>query len=66
MLNNLDDDILEVYVAKYIDDMTLIDVVPNTVKTEIDVTGNKPLHTIYPDKSQEAFKSIANKATAKN
>ena len=38
VLNNLDDDILEVYVAKYIDDMTLIDVVPNTVTTEIDLS----------------------------
>ena len=25
VLNNLDDDLLEIYVAKYIDDMTLID-----------------------------------------
>ena len=40
VLNNLDDDLLDVYVAKYIDDMTIIDTVNQTVRTEIDSTGN--------------------------
>ena len=53
--DNFDDDLLSVYVAKYVDDMTLIDVADNTVITDIDSSGNRPLHTIYPDKTQAAF-----------
>ena len=48
VLNNLDDSTLEVYVAKYVDDMTIIDTVDNSVRTEIDSTSSRPVHTIYP------------------
>ena len=55
VLNNLDDDLLSIYIAKYVDDMTLIDMVDNTVQTVVDTSPVKPLHTIYPEKTQEAF-----------
>ena len=41
VLNNLDDDLLDVYIAKYVDDMTVIDTVDSSVRTEIDSTGNR-------------------------
>ena len=65
VLNNLDDDLLEIYVAKYVDDMTLIDVVPNSVPTDIDTNNTRPLHTIYPQRSQDSFNSIVHKAEQK-
>ena len=65
VLNNLDDDHLGIYEAKYIDDMTLVDVAPNDIPTDIDNTGNRPHHTIYPQRSQLAFNSISIKAEAK-
>ena len=58
VLNNLDDNLLEIYIAKYIVDMTVVDTVDNEVRTEIDVSGNKTLHTIFPQKSQTAFNVI--------
>ena len=36
VLNNLDNDLLSVYVAKYVDVMTVIDTVDNNVHTEFD------------------------------
>ena len=65
VLNNLDDDLLDIYVAKYINDMTLVDVADNEVPTDIDTSGNRALHTIYPGRSQEAFGKIAAKAEDK-
>ena len=43
VLNNIDDDILETYVAKYVDDLTIIDVVNNSVQTDIDTTSSRPV-----------------------
>ena len=65
VLNNVDDDVLDVYIAKYVDDMTLIDTVKQSVKTDIDTSGNKPLHTIHPLATQNAFNNISRKATNK-
>ena len=36
VLNDLDDEVLSIYVAKYVDDMTMIETVDNIVCTEID------------------------------
>ena len=68
VLNNLNDGLLDIYIAKYIrvDDMTLIDTVDNSVATQIDTTGNRPLHTISPEKTQAAFRSINNKAVSRS
>lgn len=65
VLNDLDDDVLDSYVAKYVDDMTIIDTVDASVKMDIDTSTNRPLHTIYPEATQNAFTSISNKASAK-
>ena len=65
ILNNLDDNVLEVYVAKYIDNMTIVDTVGNEVRTEIDSSGNRKLHTIYPPETQQAFTSILNRSADK-
>ena len=56
---------LSVYIAKYVDDMTMIDTVDNSVKTDIDSSSNKPSHTVYPDKTQEAFNIICERAQRK-
>ena len=65
VLNNLDDNLLSVYVAKYVDDMTVIDIADNTVKTNIDPSPSKPMHTLYPEQTQHAFNTISNTATKK-
>ena len=65
VLNNLDDDLLSIYVAKYIDDMTLIDTVDNSVPTVIDNSPSRPLHTINPEETQNAFNSICRRAAVK-
>ena len=65
VLNNLDDDLLDVYVAKYIDDMTIIDTVNQTVRTEIDSTGNRQRHTAYPPATQNAFNKISENTSIK-
>ena len=58
-LNDLDRDIPEeTYVAKYVDDLTIIDTAPNTVPTQVDSTGTRPLHINHSNKTQESFDSI--------
>ena len=47
VLNNLDDNLLQVYVAKYVDDMTVIDKVDNSVRTVIDDTHTQSPYTRY-------------------
>ena len=46
VLESLDDDIFNTYIAKYLDDMTLVESVPKDIDVEEDCTGNIPLHTI--------------------
>ena len=55
VLNNLDDNLLDVYVAKYVDDMTIIETVPNSVPTALDTANNRPINSFTPVKSQAAF-----------
>ena len=54
VLNNLDDDLLQVYMPKYVDDMTVIDITDKTDRT----TNHRQLHTIYPQKTQENSRRI--------
>ena len=65
VLKNLDDNLLEVYVAKYVDDMTVIDTVGHEVTTDIDASGSRQMHNIHPTKTQEAFSTISTNATKK-
>ena len=65
VLNNLDDDLLDIYVAKYVDDMTVIDIVDHNVKTDIKSEGSRPLHTLHPPHTQNAFRKISEKASRK-
>ena len=50
------------YVAKYVDDLTLIETVPTSVETSIDSSPNRPHHTIKPKVTQESFNKIKNAA----
>ena len=67
-LNDLDEELTEdnPYIAKYVDDLTIIDTVDNDTRTEVDNTDKKPLHTIYPQKTQEAFDKIKKRTEEKN
>ena len=65
VLNNLDDDLLSVYIAKYVDDMTIIDTVENSVPTVVDDNHSRPIHIIALEKSQNAFRSICKKSSVK-
>ena len=65
VLNNLDDDLLDTYVAKYVDDLTIIDTVDNMVRTDIDNTSTRQLHTIHPQATQTAFNTISSNANKK-
>ena len=66
VLNDIDEGISEeCYVAKYIDDLTVIEKVKKEVRTRIDTTANRPLHTIHPEKTQEAFNNLKKNADKK-
>ena len=39
VLNNLDEGLHDVYIAKYVDDMTIIDMVDNSVETQEHTSG---------------------------
>ena len=66
VLESLDDNLLDIYIAKYVDDITLIEAVPKSVATDIDIQTTKPTHTFLPPKSQYALETIAYNATKKN
>ena len=66
VLNDLDKDLPDsIYLAKYVDDLTLVETVSNTVTTSIDNSGNRQLHSIKPADSQQAFNMIKRRAEAK-
>ena len=67
VLNNLDDGINEegLYVAKYVDDLMVIETVPSHINTMIDSTGNRPMHHFNPSGTQRAFDKISKKSTEK-
>ena len=47
VLDNLDSELNKaVHVAKYVDNMTMIETVPNNVQTTINTDGNRPLHCL--------------------
>ena len=48
----------ELYIAKYIDDMTLIDAIPTETPFTSDNTGNRILQTLRPERSETAFNNI--------
>ena len=66
VLESLDDNLLDIYIAKYVDDITLIEAIPKYVTTDIDNQTDKPTHTFLPPKSQYALDTIANNATKKS
>ena len=66
VLNHLDKNLPDsIYSAKYMDDLTLIETVPNSVQTDIDTSGNRPMHNLLPADSQRAFNVIKSKREAK-
>ena len=66
VLNNLDDEVdPTTHVAKYVDDMTLIETVPAEVETEVNVEGNRPLHIIKPKTIKQSFMKIKIKSESK-
>ena len=68
-MNDLDDDIncedSQLYIAKYVDDLTIIDTADMSTPTEVDGSGNRPMHTIYPQDTQKAFDDIRKKTEEK-
>ena len=66
VLDGLDDGIGDLYVAKYVDDIMLVETVDRGVKYDKDLTKNKELHTFNPPTSQSAQTAIATKANEKH
>ena len=69
VLNDLDSNLAatnSLYVAKYVDDMTVIETVESDVECIVSNEESKPLHTFQPPKSQHAFDSVKEKAENKN
>ena len=60
VLNDFDDSIDdEIYIAKYIDDMTMIDPIPVSTPHTIDTSGNRNTHLLTPHRSEKAFNTIS-------
>lgn len=57
--------VLELYVAKYVDDLTLIETVKRNVPTTVNNTGDKTVHVFNPPISQSALTTIASRAEEK-
>ena len=63
VLDDLDDNVNDsVYIAKYVDDMTMIETVKNTVPTTINTENIRPLHCFEPQLSSESFSAIKRSA----
>ena len=59
VLNDLDQGInKEIYIAKYIDDMTMVDAIPLGTPHTINSDRTKQLVTLYPTRSENAFNKI--------
>ena len=65
VLNDLDEDLPDIYSAKYVDDLTLIDTVEVEVQCMIDQTPKKTLHTFSPPNTVSSFEKIKQKANSK-
>ena len=66
VLEDLDDGLLDLYIAKYVDDIALLESVSKETPVEEDLTGSRIKHTIHPPKSQAALETIKNRAEQKS
>ena len=67
MLEDLDEGLdQDIHVAKYVDDITLVEIVPRDINFQLDSTGERPKHTFIPPNTQTAINSIARKASEKH
>jgi len=66
-LENLDDGLgdKDLLVEKYVDDMTIIETVTADIPCVIDVSGNRPLHSFRPMKTQAVFDEIVERAESR-
>ena len=62
VLESLDDEVLNIYIAKYIDDITLVESVPKAIPWVDD--GDH--HLIHPPATQAAFNEIVRRANEKS
>ena len=65
VLESLDDELLGIYIAKYVDDITILESVPNDVPVTEDSSGSRPVHSFIPPNSQIALDTIATRAKNK-
>ena len=66
VIESLDDNIQNIHIAKYVDDITMLDVVDKEVAIEEDNTGVCLKHTFNPPNSQLALQTIVTRATEKS
>ena len=65
-MESLDDNLLQIYVAKYVDDLTLVESVHKDIAYVETDSGAKPTHTIHPPNTQIALDTIAERAKNKH
>ena len=63
VLNDLDQGLnKDIYIAKYIDDMTMVDTIPLGTPHTVNSEGTKQLVTLYPTRPEKAFNKICKSA----
>ena len=65
VLESLDDDLLGIHIAKYVDDITIIEPVSKDIAVKEDLSNSRPLHTFQPPHAQIALDTIATRAKDK-
>ena len=65
VLEGLEDNLLQIQVDKYVDDITLIEAIPKNCPVEEDLTSARVRHTFNPLESQIVLKTIATRAESK-
>ena len=62
VLESLDDNLLRIYTAKYVDDITIVEALDKDIPYDEDSSGNKPRRTVHPTNTQIALDTIATRA----
>ena len=65
VLESLDDDVLGIYVAKYVDDITIVEAIPRDIAVEEEQGEEKTTYHIHPPQTQIAMDTIASRARHK-
>ena len=65
-MESLDDDLNNIHVSKYVDDITLIETIPKHFPYQLTEENSVSKQIIHPENTQTALDSIAHQANMKH